>query len=105
MTGLLRLSLDFLAGLVLGAIFYGGLWWTVRRISAGAAGLWLVGSFLVRTLLALAGFYVVARGAWAGAAVWLAGFIVARIAVTRIVRLRPESAMRFAAGSGTGTAP
>ncbi len=88
MTHLLALSFDFIAGLLIGAIFYGGLWWTVRRICARAAGLWLAGSFLVRTMIALAGFYAAARGSWQGAAACLAGFIVARIAVTCSTRVR-----------------
>jgi F1F0 ATPase subunit 2 len=89
MTHLLALTFDFIAGLLIGAIFYGGLWWTVRRICANAAGLWLAGSFLARTMIALAGFYAVARGTWRGAAACLAGFIVARIAVTWSTRVGP----------------
>ncbi|MEA3149390.1 MAG: hypothetical protein QOD56_329 [Gammaproteobacteria bacterium] len=100
MTHLLALSFDFIAGVVLGAIFYGGLWWTVRRICAKAAGLWLAGSFLVRTMVALAGFYAVARGTWYGAAACLVGFLVARIAVTCITRVRPAASPPLAAGSG-----
>lgn len=91
MTHLLALSFDFVAGLLIGAMFYGGLWWTVRRICAGAAGLWLAGSFLLRTLVALAGFYAVARGTWRGAAACLAGFLVARVAVTCTLRVRPAT--------------
>ncbi len=60
MTPLPMLSLDFIAGLLIGIIFYGGLWWTVRRLCAKVACLWLAGSFLVRTVIALAGFYAAA---------------------------------------------
>jgi F1F0 ATPase subunit 2 len=88
MSELLTLASNLTAGLVLGAIFYGGLWWTVQRVSARAAGPWLLGSFLVRTVVALAGFYASARGAWYGVAACLAGFLVARIAVTRFTRER-----------------
>jgi F1F0 ATPase subunit 2 len=100
MTHLLALSFDFIAGLVLGAIFYGGLWGTIRRLPAKGAGLWLAGSFLVRTMLALAGFYTIARGMWYGAAACLAGFLVARIAVTCITRVRPAVSPPLAVGSG-----
>ncbi len=97
MTDLLALSFDFIAGVLIGAIFYGGLWWTVRRICAKAAGLWLAGSFLVRTAIALAGFYAVARGAWHGTAACLVGFLVARIAVTYSARVRPAASPPAAA--------
>lgn len=86
MTDVLTFSLDLIAGGALGTIFYGGLWWTVRRLCAKTAGLWLVGSFLVRSVIALAGFSAVARGRWYGAIACFAGFLVARIAVTCISR-------------------
>ena len=38
-----------LAGLVLGAIFFGGLWWTVRKgLSSQQPALWFLGSMLLR---------------------------------------------------------
>ena len=44
----------------LGAIFFGGLWWTVRRgISSRRPALWFFGSLLLRMSIALAGFYFV----------------------------------------------
>jgi F1F0 ATPase subunit 2 len=107
MTDRITLSLDFVAGLVLGAIFYGGLWWTVRRVAAKAAGLWLVGSFVVRAIVVLAGFYAVARGTWYGAVVCLVGFLVARIIVTCATRARPAVSLsrRSGAAAGARTAP
>jgi F1F0 ATPase subunit 2 len=86
MTRLPVLLLDLTAGICIGLIFYGGLWWTVRRIHAHAAGLWLMGSFLVRTIIALTGFYVVARDNGYAATACFAGFIVARILVTYVTR-------------------
>jgi F1F0 ATPase subunit 2 len=80
-------ALDFLAGLFIGAIFYGGLWWTVGRIHGKTAGLWLVSSFLVRSAIALAGFYAVTRASGYAAAACLAGFLVARVAVTYATRV------------------
>lgn len=88
MTDLSTLALDFFAGSVLGVVFYGGLWWTVRRVSGRALGPWLVGSFLLRTLVVLIGFFAVARGSWYGVAACLAGFVAARLAVTRFTRSR-----------------
>jgi len=88
MTDLSTLALDFMAGSALGAVFYGGLWWTVRRVSGRALGPWLLGSFLLRTLVVLVGFFAVARGPWQGIAACLGGFVVARVAVTRFTRSR-----------------
>jgi F1F0 ATPase subunit 2 len=82
------LALDLGAGSVLGAVFYGGLWWTVNRISGRAVGPWLVSSYVVRSLIVLAGFYAIARGPWYGVPACLAGFLAARIVVTRITRIR-----------------
>ena len=46
-----------LAGGLLGTVFFGGLWWTVRRgLSSGQPALWFLGSLLVRTSIVLAAF-------------------------------------------------
>ncbi len=96
----LTLALDFIAGLLLGAVFYGGLWWTVRRVSGGAGALCLVTSFLLRSLIVLAGFYAIARGTWHGAAACCVGFFGACIAGTRFTRLPPSASAPLAAGLG-----
>lgn len=100
MSGLLLISLDFMAGSLIGALFYGGLWWTVRRVRAGVAGLWLVGSFLVRATIALAGLYAVARGGGYAPAACFAGFLAGRIAVTHVTRLPPTPRPPATARSG-----
>ena len=99
MTDVLTLAFDLTAGLMLGAIFYGGLWWTVRRVCAGAAGLWLVASFLLRSAVALAGFYAIARATWSGAIACLVGFFAARMVVTRITRIRSAASAPLASGA------
>ncbi len=73
------LGLDLLAGLVLGAFFFGGLWWTVRKVLLvkSPAG-WFFGSMLLRMSVTLAGFYWVGRGDWERLLACLLGFIVAR---------------------------
>ena len=67
----LTLVLAWVAGVVLGAIFFGGLWWTVRKgVSSQRPALWFFGSLLLRMSIALAGFYFVsARSLGAAAAV------------------------------------
>ncbi|MGA9706534.1 MAG: ATP synthase subunit I [Candidatus Sulfotelmatobacter sp.] len=82
-----RLMVALVTGLLLGAMFFGGLWWTVRRgVSSKRPALWFVGSLLVRTSIALAGFYFIARGHWQRLIVCLIGFVVARLIVTRLAQ-------------------
>ncbi|WP_229213633.1 ATP synthase subunit I [Dyadobacter psychrotolerans] len=72
----------FLVGLILGALYFGGLWLTVRHTMASrypAAG-FLV-SYILRTAVVLAGFYYVGIGGWQGLLICLAGFILARYLV------------------------
>ena len=57
--------MPLLAGAILGAFFFGGLWWTIqRRLPSKTYALWFLGSLLVRTGLTVTGFYFVADGHW-----------------------------------------
>ena len=86
----LTLALAWLAGSALGATFFGGLWWTVRKgVSANQPALWFFGSLLVRMGIALAGFYVVSGGHLDRLLACLVGFVVARPVVTWLTRTRP----------------
>lgn len=74
-------------GLLLGAIFFGGLWWTVRKgVSSPRPALWFLGSTLLRTSIVLGGFYFVGRGHWERLVACLLGFVVARFLVMRLTR-------------------
>jgi F1F0 ATPase subunit 2 len=84
----LVLAGDLLVGLLLGAFFFGGLWWTIRMdLSSEWSGLVFAGSFLIRVAVSVAGFYFVSHGEWQKLLACLAGFLLARIAVTRLIRL------------------
>lgn len=75
-------------GMLLGAMFFGGLWWTIRKgLSSTRPTFWFIGSLLLRTSLTLAGFYVVSDGQWERLLVCLVGFTIARPIVTRVTRL------------------
>ena len=81
----LTLTLALVAGLLLGASFFGGLWWTVRKgVSSRQPALWFFGSLLLRMSIALAGFYFVSGGHWERLLVCLLGFVMARFIVTRL---------------------
>jgi len=73
------------AGGVLGVIFFGGLWWTVRMgLGSRRPALWFIGSLLLRMSIALAGFYFVGQGHAMRLIACLLGFVIARLAVTRL---------------------
>lgn len=79
------LLLALVTGLLLGAIFFGGLWWTVRKsVSAKRAALLFLGSMVLRTGVVVIGFYVVAGAYWQRLLVCLLGFVIARFIVTRL---------------------
>ena len=83
----LALVLSGGAGLMLGAIFFGGLWWTVNKgVSSQQPALWFLGSFLVRMSITLTGFYFIGRGNWERLLVCLLGFLTARVLVTWMTR-------------------
>ena len=70
------------AGLIIGAYFYGGLWFTVRKgVATPRPVLWFIGSLLLRLTIVFVGFTVVGGvdyQLWLGC---LIGFIFARIGV------------------------
>ena len=82
------LVLPLLAGVFLGMFFFGGLWWTIRRgVSSKLPAALFFFSLLLRTGVALAGFYFVARGDWHRVLACLVGFMLARILVTWLTRV------------------
>ncbi len=81
-----------LAGVVVGLLFFGSLWWTVRRgLASPRPALWLAGGLAARMALALGGLFVIASGDWRRLLLGLAGFVVGRVLVTRLTRPRAEA--------------
>jgi len=81
----LALALVLAAGVALGTVFFGGLWWTVRKgVSAKNPALWFLGSLLLRAGVVLAGFYFVSAGHWQRLLFCLIGFVIAHIVVTSV---------------------
>ena len=82
-----RLVVPLLVGVLLGAVFFGGLWWTVQRaVSARWVALWFFASLLLRTGIVLGGFYLSCGDDWQRWLAALFGFVVARVVVTRVTR-------------------
>jgi len=84
---ILKLVLALPSGVLIGAIFFGGLWWTVKK-GAGSKrpALWFFGSLLTRTTIVLAGFYLIGRDNWERLLLCLLGFIIARTIMMQITR-------------------
>jgi F1F0 ATPase subunit 2 len=79
--------LPLLAGIALGGLFFGGLWLTVKKaVGSKYAALLISISSLLRTAVALAGFYFVAGGSWQRLMIAVAGFILARFLTIWLTR-------------------
>jgi F1F0 ATPase subunit 2 len=84
MSDIPALALAFVAGCMLGVLFFGGLWWTVRKgVTSDLPAFWFLGSLLLRTGAILAGFYLVSQGHWSRLVACLLGFVIARVIVVK----------------------
>jgi F1F0 ATPase subunit 2 len=83
----LSLAAALIAGIVLGAFFFGGLWWTVNKgLSSKRTALWFFGSMLVRMFIVVLGFYFILGDDWKRLLAGLLGFVIARMVVMRLTR-------------------
>ncbi len=104
MNEMLFLAPPLAAGLLLGAFFFGGLWWTVNRgVSSLRPALWFFGSKLLRMSITLVGFYFVGHENWKRWLVCLLGFVLARLVVQWLTR--PPVEHRYARVPETPYAP
>jgi F1F0 ATPase subunit 2 len=84
----LALAFSSAAGGLLGLLFFGGLWWTLRRAFASQRpALWIGASLLLRMACVVAGFVVVSAGDWRRLLACLLGFWAARLLVVRFTAL------------------
>jgi F1F0 ATPase subunit 2 len=87
MNEFLLLAPALAAGVLLGAIFFGGLWWTViRGVSSQHPVLWFFGSLQLRMSIGLAGFYFIGGDHGERWLLCLLGFILARLVVKWLTR-------------------
>ena len=88
MHDLLILILMFAGGMILGVVYFSGLWFTVRYIKNGAhQAFWLIASLILRLTLLLAVFYLIlSYGHWGHLLAVLAGFVAVRILSVRNMR-------------------
>lgn len=84
-------------GAVLGAIFFGGLWLTVRSaLTATNPALRLLASQMLRMGVVLTGFYYVSGNGWQSVLLCLVGFLIVRAVVIRITRPQLQVQVRHA---------
>lgn len=71
--------IEFLVGIILGAIFFGGLYWTVKKLNeVKNPSLLIVFSFLLRVAVLLIGLYYVSQNGFQGVLLSLLGIIIIR---------------------------
>lgn len=79
------LALIYAAGSLLGAGFFGGLWWTVRHgTTAAQPALWFLASLILRSGIAFYGFFLLGGTDWRRWLAAMAGFVMARVLVGRV---------------------
>jgi F1F0 ATPase subunit 2 len=94
MNDLVSLMIALVAGMALGAVAFGGLWWTVRRLpTAKSPALLTVGSLVARLGISILGFYLIGAGSWERLLASLAGYILVRQVLIRRAQLSISETM------------
>jgi F1F0 ATPase subunit 2 len=87
------------AGIALGIIFFGGLWFTIRKgLDSKRPALIFVGSLILRMGIVLMGFYYVGADSWKKMLACLVGFLIARIVIVHITKKDGQTKARFIKG-------
>ena len=91
MSDLVTIAWVFVAGILLGILFFGGLWLTVKKaLRSRIAVLWFLGSLILRLSIAFIGFYYIASGDWKRLLLALLGFVIARFIVMQYTKNRKK---------------
>jgi F1F0 ATPase subunit 2 len=91
MNEIVYMILAFIVGLLLGTIFFGGLWFTVKKlVTSKIPALLFLGSFILRVSITLIGFYYISTGSWQRLLICMAGFIIARYSVIYFTKSNKE---------------
>ncbi len=87
------LILNFIAGIVLGSFFYGGLYWTVKKgLTARQPGLLFASSFFIRTAVVIAGAILISQGIFQNLVSCLIGLILSKSVVFIIEKTAAKNA-------------
>jgi len=83
----LLMILAFIGGFLLGVLFFGGLWLTVKKlVTAKMPEIWFIGSFFLRIGITLIGFYFISLGNWQRLLICVLGFVAARFIVMHVTK-------------------
>jgi F1F0 ATPase subunit 2 len=94
MNEIVYMILAFIGGLLLGTIFFGGLWFTVRKlVNSKIPALLFLGSFILRVSVTLIGFYYISTGSWQRLLICMAGFITARYSVIYFTKSKEKQVL------------
>jgi F1F0 ATPase subunit 2 len=75
---------SLLAGVAVGLFYFGGLWWTVRRLPVSRRpALLTLSSYLIRVTAAVGAIFVISQGRWERILILLAGFLTVRFLMVR----------------------
>ena len=87
----LQLIVGFCVGAVVGIFYFGGLWFTLRRLPPARHPIVLaLGSLVLRTGIAVAVLVLMVRGGrWQRLLLCVAGFVVARLVLVGVLRRPP----------------
>ncbi|MEP7256893.1 MAG: ATP synthase subunit I [Flavitalea sp.] len=98
------LVLAFIWGVLLGLLFFGGLWFTIKKaIASKIPSLWVLGSFIFRVSIALAGFYFIGLENWRKLVICMLGFILSRFMVIHFTKSIDEKRMQLKKEAEHGT--
>ncbi len=88
----LEIALSFAAGLAAGAVYFAGLWLTVRLFTTKRlAPPWLLLSLIVRLAVLVGAFFWIMEAGWERLLAAFGGFIAARLIATWSMRVRGGS--------------
>jgi len=91
-----NITLPLIAGIILGAVFFGGLWLTVKKaVGSKYAALWILFSSLLRTAIVLVGFYYATDGKWQKLLICVFGFIAARFIILWLTKSYDHKQLRL----------
>jgi F1F0 ATPase subunit 2 len=92
----LHISFSLLIGLVIGTLFFGGLWFTIKNaVTAKTPAIWFALSFSFRVAITLIGFYYTSLGNWQRLIACLIGFMIARFIITRYTKPKEAQQMEL----------
>lgn len=85
MSTVITVAVGLVAGVMLGLVFFGGLWWTTQRLAASSQpGILVSVSLLVRVAVLAAGLFLLAQVGNAALLAAVLGLLVTRIGLTRL---------------------